>query len=600
MNRILIFLLPALLICQFTNAQNWRTANFYPVEVLINHVNNSKTELSKFINLSFLENAYWINGKNKEADSCENEKIKIGKNTKDLVVKTEYYWPLIAQKAFSNNDSLRNIGYALCNELIEMGKKENSPIALSVGYSYLGWAYARDRKEEQAMNYLGKMMTSSMEMKDDSVMAEAYATYTNSYFALENYLEAYKYQLKALDIAEKINSNYLIWDYTMWLSDIYARFGEKKKSMDIRMRLLKLSSETPERYDDLAAYTHIRNGFLNVSDFESAEQYQFLSIKLSDSLQKGEYFLSAIERQFLFGLLANSETAFIEYIKKEPGAWQQYYGEIQNPITRDYLMHLKKKQEQQTDSADYYFNKYVQAGLLQPNASTRSQVIERYAAYLNNAGKYQESLDQWKQFYDLKKNQLSLQNQKEIFNTLYDLNKRTGNTADALRYHEQFVQTVDSLETLNNKNDLTLSEIKEEQKKYDTAKLEEDAKTRRRHQMQYMIITVAVISFFIFSLLLGFFRVSERTIRLLGFLAFIFLFEFLIMIADKQIHDWTHGEPAYIFLIKIGMIAVLLPLHQLIEKRVIHFLVSRKLLRLRDGRFWRLLFGDEDHLAKAD
>jgi len=72
------------------------------------------------------------------------------------------------------------------------------------------------------------------------------------------------------------------------------------------------------------------------------------------------------------------------------------------------------------------------------------------------------------------------------------------------------------------------------------------------------------------------------------------------MIADKQIHDWTHGEPLYIFLIKIGLIAILLPLHLLIEKRVIYFLVSRKLLRLRDGRFWRLLFGDEDPMTQVE
>jgi hypothetical protein len=68
------------------------------------------------------------------------------------------------------------------------------------------------------------------------------------------------------------------------------------------------------------------------------------------------------------------------------------------------------------------------------------------------------------------------------------------------------------------------------------------------------------------------------------------LFEFIILIADTKIHDITHGEPWKVLAIKIGLIAILLPLHHKVEEKVIHYLTTQELLRLKGkGLFgiWR-------------
>jgi hypothetical protein len=72
---------------------------------------------------------------------------------------------------------------------------------------------------------------------------------------------------------------------------------------------------------------------------------------------------------------------------------------------------------------------------------------------------------------------------------------------------------------------------------------------------------------------LGRFKVKPWLIRSLGFLSFILLFEFIILIADQQIHHLTHGEPLPILLIKIVLIAALLPLHHYLEHKAIHYLL---------------------------
>jgi len=91
-----------------------------------------------------------------------------------------------------------------------------------------------------------------------------------------------------------------------------------------------------------------------------------------------------------------------------------------------------------------------------------------------------------------------------------------------------------------------------------------------------MGFTAGIAALFVMLVMLGFFMVSPRTIRAVGFFSFIFLFEFIILLADKQIHEWTHGEPWKILLIKIFLAAVLLPLHHWLEHKVIHYLSTRK------------------------
>jgi hypothetical protein len=79
--------------------------------------------------------------------------------------------------------------------------------------------------------------------------------------------------------------------------------------------------------------------------------------------------------------------------------------------------------------------------------------------------------------------------------------------------------------------------------------------------------------------MMGWLAVPASVIRGLGFLSFIFLFEFIILLTDRQISELTHDEPWKVLLIKIALAAILLPLHHWSEHKVIHFLSNRKRLK---------------------
>jgi hypothetical protein len=102
------------------------------------------------------------------------------------------------------------------------------------------------------------------------------------------------------------------------------------------------------------------------------------------------------------------------------------------------------------------------------------------------------------------------------------------------------------------------------------------AETRASHNIQYLGITAGLASVFILLVLLGVFSSSTGIIRGFCFFAFIFFFEFLILLFDKVIHQLTHGAPWKILSIKIVLIGMLLPLHHYVERKVVHHLLNRK------------------------
>jgi hypothetical protein len=78
------------------------------------------------------------------------------------------------------------------------------------------------------------------------------------------------------------------------------------------------------------------------------------------------------------------------------------------------------------------------------------------------------------------------------------------------------------------------------------------------------------------------FPVSKLTIRMMGYFFFISLFEFIVLLIDNILLVYaTHDEPLKLWLIKIALIALLVPLQHFLEHNLIRFLESRKLLEAR-------------------
>ena len=83
-------------------------------------------------------------------------------------------------------------------------------------------------------------------------------------------------------------------------------------------------------------------------------------------------------------------------------------------------------------------------------------------------------------------------------------------------------------------------------------------------------------------LFIGSFPVSRRTVRLMGYFFFISLFEFIVLLIDNLVLTHSvHNQPLKLWIIKIGVIALLVPCQHFLEHHVISLLASKKLIEAR-------------------
>ncbi len=108
--------------------------------------------------------------------------------------------------------------------------------------------------------------------------------------------------------------------------------------------------------------------------------------------------------------------------------------------------------------------------------------------------------------------------------------------------------------------------IKEQEEK-EKVRLEAEV-TSRRDNLQYSVILIALLVLFGGVMSLGFVKVSPRMAEGIIFFSFLILFEFLLVLADPYIEEWSGGAPGFKLLFNAGVAALIFPLHSLFETKL--------------------------------
>ena len=253
---------------------------------------------------------------------------------------------------------------------------------------------------------------------------------------------------------------------------------------------------------------------------------------------------------------------------------------IENPGLFYRLRAFFCEEDHMPDSALYYFNKAEITLQTNPNKVLRANFFNRFGQFFLRHGLKDKAIEKFSVSYKLACEagyfdyMLSASRQLEV------LYAGKGDFRNAFNYAVLNRTLTDSISNMSKKDQLLIMEIEHETLQRDISAEMEKQSTERRHYLQYNAIIVIIISVFIVLLMLGSLKVSEWIIKMLGFFSFIFLFEFIVLIADHKIHEITKGEPWKILLIKICLIAILLPMHHWIEKRVVAFLLNPGLINI--------------------
>ncbi|HKZ38338.1 MAG TPA: hypothetical protein VJ184_11850, partial [Chryseolinea sp.] len=98
----------------------------------------------------------------------------------------------------------------------------------------------------------------------------------------------------------------------------------------------------------------------------------------------------------------------------------------------------------------------------------------------------------------------------------------------------------------------------------------------RKNNLQYAAIALGLVLFVILFLLLSHTIIANQTfIKFLGTLALLIVFEFMNLLLGPFIGSLSNNSPLLMLAIMVGIAALLIPVHQKLEKWITHKLIEK-------------------------
>jgi tetratricopeptide (TPR) repeat protein len=443
-----------------------------------------------------------------------------------------------------------------------------SDCALSEGYRKRG-------DNDRALAYCNQAVTLAAERDNDTLQVLAYSSLGIVYERRNEKLSAFRNYLKALDIAEQSKKDALIRSVTDKLADFYQSIHAYDKAIDYGMRTADLDRRLRD-YDDLSGdYETLGDLYTNKKEYDIALGYFEDERALGDSIRLDIISISSYFHIFSLYLYSRQYQKGMTYLDHRPLV-MNYFNHAGLHFYIDECYGDAYMQMGKLDSAAYYFK------LAEPQVEARGGPYMKVQLYdeLGNFYRRKSDLRQGAIYY-LKERAIGQATGRLEFSQaaalmLDSIYLQMHDYQSAYIYHEEYTRDADSLRNLARETDLLKLEVDNDSRRREREAKEEQQATEHRHNVQYMGFTVGLVVLFIVLVMLGWLAVPPSVIRTLGFLSFIFLFEFIILLTDKQIQGWTNEEPWKVLLIKIALAAILVPLHHWLEHKVIVYLSNRK------------------------
>ncbi|HRZ42342.1 MAG TPA: hypothetical protein P5228_06520 [Bacteroidales bacterium] len=443
---------------------------------------------------------------------------------------------------------------------------------------HLSFVYQYQFEFDKAMTSCYKSLSNAEKAGDLELKARSYLRIGQLLQEQNQPLEGFRFLLNALTIAQSLKKEELLRQCFSSLSIFYSRNRIYEKAVEYRKKEIELLKKH-QPIDSIAlmwSWTYLEEinfDFLNrLNDDKIAEILRF-SIR-----HRNAYLKQHVLAMYRMYLMNNEKFARLQKLYGEEYPEEMEYLALNNPSLHFRILAIFSELENRHDSALYYYQQAEKLLERSSNSVMLSNFYIRFGAYLHRNGKSSEAIDKYTKAFTLAEEDEYFDYALKAGNALIPLLKDQGNFKAALLYSEKNRSITDSLATMNRKDEMLSLEIRNEEQNREMSAKEEALATQRRNNIQYSLIVLMILGMFVILILVGSFRIHSGVIHFLSFFSFIFLFEFIILLADQYIHHATHGEPLKVIGIKIILIAILLPLHHYIEKKVTHYLVHRKLL----------------------
>ncbi|MFH0865061.1 MAG: tetratricopeptide repeat protein [Bacteroidota bacterium] len=356
-----------------------------------------------------------------------------------------------------------------------------------------------------------------------------------AYSMFGNYPKALEAALRNLEMCEKTNDKKRIFNALTNIGYIYTELGDYPKALDYIHKSKVTAIEIQNENNLAMAFVNLGDIYLESDQLDSAFFYT----------EKGCEICLRLNLTDLIGIALNNLGSI--YSKKE-----------QNELAMDYYRQCIPFYKEINDDEGICIASFGIAELfLQLGQKDSSLSYARHSLSIaQTTGLTSRVLDASVFLADYYKN-------LDVYDSAFVYQEITIAAKDSLFSQEKMRQ----VETLSINEMVRQQEIIEAKSK---------AEKERKNNLQLIGIAIFIIIFVLFVIAISSRKVKPRLIEILGIIALLLLFEFISLLIDPYVANWTHQTPIYMMLILVGIAAILGPSHHRLEKWMKSKLIEKK------------------------
>ncbi len=523
------------------------------------------------------ENAFGLR-QEKTADSLIDKMIFMAEQSMDARLLKEAFFenPVFLSEAyFSLQDAERKKYYV--ERALEYARRVNRPDLIALAYIQLSVFHMLNGDLDKADYYANISNTNAMSSANDTAIVMSFLQQGKVNQTMSKVLIALQKYHNALDLTQEKKLSYLESRVHQVMATFYKKLDKSSLGRELMFRSIALSNRTGNRRMLIDDYMVLAQMCLN-NDFDCQRSALRNAIHLADSLGIKSAEMEA--RRLLFYTyfedassdsiitMLNNDYELKKYLTNvSPGTLDWTFGQIYlygNPNNSDSaLLYMKKAKDSVfMNSVMIRKKKFLTELAMAYKKKDVPMTIETYKSLLvlqQQTGNYsgmQAASKQLKNLYD----QQAEYEQAYYYNKLYD-------------------QYTVAINDQSKEDDLALMMIDNERKEKQRVEDEKLLVQKQYFNRQYTLIAIIIFSLFIGLAMMGLYKVSQRTVRALGFFSFLLLFEYITLISKKWVSKYTEGTPWQDFLFMIILAIIMLPLHHWLEHQIIGYLSSKKLIK---------------------
>ena len=353
-----------------------------------------------------------------------------------------------------------------------------------------------------------------MQLGDKKGMAYSYNNIGGIYYEQSSYPQALGYYFKSLKIRKQLGDKKGMAGSYNNIGNIYKEQSSYPQALGYYFKSLKIKMQLGDKKGMASSYTNI------------GSLYTLLYTQ-GDSLDRVGGWAAENPGQLLDTALYYQFKA-IELEKELSDEWSM--SQTLNAIGKTYTIRKVFKK-----ALRYYQEAAMLADTIKA-LHIGSEAHSGLSACYEHLGSYKLSLEHYKQYTTLKDTVFNEEKSKEIGK-------------------------------LEARHEMDMAEMKRQQEEEEQARILEQ-QTQRRHLLQYSGIFIFIIGIFAVLLFSGRLNIPVRVAKGGLFFTFLLVFEFVLVLIDPYIEQWTGGEPVYNLTVNIALAGLFLPLHNFAVRKL--------------------------------